>query len=135
MARLAAFLRSDSMLNSIMRWYSFKCFFSSFWLFGGSQLGRVLLNTFSFSLLIGNGSIMMLVNLSGGNSTVLVFALESFAMRGSTKTSPFWTASSCFRSAVTAWFSNVSVKAWASSDSSDNATFHDLVREGRYPPK
>lgn len=78
-----------SKLNSIMRWYSFKCFFSSFWLFGGNQLGLVLLKTFSFSLLIGSGSIITLLILSGGSSTVLVFALDSFSILGLTADSPF----------------------------------------------
>ena len=55
-----------------MRWYSFKCFLSSFWLLGGSQLGLVLLKTRSFSLLIGSGSIITLLVLSGGISMLVL---------------------------------------------------------------
>ena len=49
----------------IIRWYSFRCLFSSFWHFGGNQLGRVRDKTFSFSLLIGSGSIITLLFRTG----------------------------------------------------------------------
>ncbi len=71
-----------------MRWYSLKCFLSSFWFFGGNQLGLVLLKTISFSLLIGRGSIITLFILSGGSSTVLDFDLDNFSLLGLGMNSP-----------------------------------------------
>ena len=85
----AAFFFSASRLSSIIRWYSFRCRFSSLLLFGGSQLGRVRLNTFSFSLLIGRGSIMMLLVRNGGSCAIgAVLERDSFSKL---VTSPFCT--------------------------------------------
>lgn len=53
-----------------MRLYSFKCLCSSFGSLGGNQLGRVLDKTFSFSLLIGNGSIMTFDRCKGGSEMI-----------------------------------------------------------------
>ncbi len=79
-------------LSSMIRWYCFKCRFSSFRSFGGSQLGLVLLNTFSFSLLIGSGSIMMSLVRSGGSSSGLVAALDNFSVRDPDTDAPLFTA-------------------------------------------
>jgi hypothetical protein len=76
----------------MIRWYCFKCRFSSFRSFGGSQLGLVLLNTFSFSLLIGSGSIMMSLVRSGGSSSGLVAALDNFSVRDPDTDAPLFTA-------------------------------------------
>ena len=76
---------------------------------------------------------MTLFILNGGSSTTLVFDRDNFSMLGLTAGSPFWTASSCFCSVITALFSKASVSDFASSESSDNAAFHDFVRVAGNP--
>ncbi|KKA20127.1 hypothetical protein T310_5866, partial [Rasamsonia emersonii CBS 393.64] len=97
--------------------YSLRCLCSSFGSFGGSQLGRVRLRTFSFSLLTGKGSIIMFDFCNGGRSGMLPDPrFESILERR--EDLPLWSFSSRFRSVSSAWSSSASVKTLTSSDNS-----------------
>lgn len=118
-----------SSIRANIRWYSLRCFFSSFGFFGGSQEGRVLERYFCFSADGWKGSIKGSLLRTGGSAGFLDLGSRWF--RDWDRMSPgCCLVISCFRSSSDWYSSSASVSFFASGSKAVYVSAHVVCCSG-----